>query len=144
MSKKHKKRKKSRRERKGQPVQAGADTRPIGTEQGGAESDGSAPARPPASGPAEPASAQPQQPAPRPAVTATFTPSEPAPAAGAPAAPAPAESAEAAEYTAVRKDLRKLGLTILACVAVVAGLVVLNDRTGFVGALGEQLFHLWE
>ena len=146
MSKKHKKRKKSRRERRGQPhvatvdqaaSQAASDGRPSDADSGGAVPDESA-------APEQPTAAEPQSPA-RPTVTATFKPSQPAaaPAQPGPAAPTAPTTAEEAEYTSVRKDLRKLSLTIVALIVVVAGTVVVNDQTGFVNALGEQLFHLW-
>lgn len=130
MSKKHKKRKKTRRERKGQP-QAAASTQT------------SVSAETPAPAPTPATSESPAQPTPRPAITATFkpTPSSAAQIVSGPSAPT---NAEEAEYTSVRKDLRKLGFTIIAGIAVVIGLVILNDQTGFVGTLGEQLFHLWE
>ena len=67
-------------------------------------------------------------------VKATFTP----------AAPTPVSGSEPAEFGPVRKDLRKLGLTIIGLIVIMAGLVVWNDQTNVVGELGEKLFSLWQ
>jgi hypothetical protein len=50
----------------------------------------------------------------------------------------------ATEYPAVRRDLRKLGLTIVFFAAVTAGLAVFNAQTNLVGVLGQDLFRLWQ
>ncbi len=143
MSKKRKKKKLSRRVRRHQG-QAGGRVRPANDSAPQAGTDESAAAQPPT----------PETPEARPAITATFTPSEagtaaPAPAAAeepaAPAAqsPAPPAGTPEAEYVSVRKDLRKLGLTVVAFVVIITALAVINAQTGFVGSLGSGLFHLW-
>jgi len=50
----------------------------------------------------------------------------------------------ATEYPAVKRDLRKLGLTIAAFVALLAGLSVLANTTSAVRDLGHNLFQLWQ
>lgn len=67
-------------------------------------------------------------------VKATFKPSAP------PAGSASAEPADQAEYTAVKKDLRKLWLTIGALALIVAGLAVWNAQTGVISDLGGSVF----
>lgn len=50
----------------------------------------------------------------------------------------------AVEYPAVKRDLRKLGITIVAFALIIGGLVMLNNETGLVGSLGNNLFKLWQ
>lgn len=143
MSKKRKKKKLSRRVRRHQG-QAGGRVRPADESASQAGTDESVAAEP----------AAPETPPARPAITATFTPSAagttaPAAESAAPAtaqaeSPAPPIGTPEAEYVSVRKDLRKLGLTVVAFVVIVAALTVLNAQTGFVGSLGNGLFHLWQ
>ncbi len=115
------------------------------------------------------ASGRPTEPAPATANAAQANPA-PSPAAPTPAAAASAPSSAgsgsatstvgfrattkrgpdgidsklaASEYPAVRKDLRKLGLTVTFFVAVLAGLTVLGNSTSVISDLGSELFKLW-
>lgn len=48
------------------------------------------------------------------------------------------------EYPAIRRDLRKLGLTFLFFFAIIGGLTVVGGETTLIGDLGSALFKLWQ
>ncbi len=48
------------------------------------------------------------------------------------------------EIPTVRRDLRKLGFSVIVLGLVLAGLTVLADQTTVISDLGEQLFRLWQ
>lgn len=48
------------------------------------------------------------------------------------------------EYPAIRRDLRKLGVTFTFFAAVIAGLALLNANSTVLADLGHQLFGLWQ
>ncbi len=48
------------------------------------------------------------------------------------------------EYPAVRRDLKRLGVTILAFAAILAGLTVLGNQTDVIDRLGHELFKVWQ
>lgn len=54
------------------------------------------------------------------------------------------EELAAREYPAVRRDLKKLSLTIAVFVLIIAGLGVLGSTTNVIGNLGDHLFRLWQ
>ncbi|MSU75868.1 hypothetical protein EXS54_00095 [Patescibacteria group bacterium] len=132
MAKKHKKRRKlSRRERKGLghsgPEQRASTPIPVEAEP---TSDAAPESTEPAATP-EPAPAA----AP---VTATFTPTATRGDHGVD------KEIEDVEYPAVRRDLRKLGVTIVVLILVIVGLTIWNDHSNVVGHLGSWLFSFWQ
>ncbi len=48
------------------------------------------------------------------------------------------------EIPTVRRDLRKLGFSVIVLGLVLAGLTALADQTTVISNLGEQLFRLWQ
>lgn len=48
------------------------------------------------------------------------------------------------EYPAIRRDLRKLGLTILCFSAIIAVLTLIGSQTTVIGDAGRELFKLWQ
>lgn len=48
------------------------------------------------------------------------------------------------EYASVRRDLRKLGVTIVVFTAIIAGLTVLGSQTSAITDLGSYLFTWWK
>lgn len=50
----------------------------------------------------------------------------------------------AMEYPAVRADLRRLGLTLLVFLLLLAGLSILGNSTNVVNQLGHNIFRLWQ
>lgn len=48
------------------------------------------------------------------------------------------------EFTAVRRDLRKLAVTIVLFVAILIGLTILNSQTTAIKDLGAWLFTWWQ
>jgi len=71
-------------------------------------------------------------------VTATFKPADPQASSTA------AQSGDQAEYTAVKKDLRKLWLSIAALILIIAGLAVWDAQTDVIGQLGNAMFSWWQ
>lgn len=131
MAKKHKRRKKlSRRERRGLPKQQPEQAT---SPQAQPAADIPEPESEPLTG--DQPEAEAAQPVP---VTATFTPSAARGERGID------RETEEVEYPAVRRDLRKLGITIAVLVLIIAGLSVWNDRTGVVGDVGNWLFSFWQ
>lgn len=53
------------------------------------------------------------------------------------------ESVAAHEYPAIRRDLRKLAVTVVFFAAVIAALAIIGNQTNIVTDLGKQLFTLW-
>lgn len=122
MAKRKRKKKLSRRERKAHPERVPSAPAPAAPEtpsEPAAESQPATPTAPPAS------------------VTASFKPTPPP-------AEASSGSSEPAEFTAVRKDLRKLWVTIAVLILIVAGLTVWNAQTDVIGNLGDAMFSWWQ
>lgn len=138
MAKKHKKRQKiSRRQRQAASAPRPAAPKPDQAAAPTVSTDATAP--PEASSPAAPPTpspAAPPPPAPR-EVKATFSTTRSRGADGIDAA------LTAIEYPAVRRDLRKLGLTMLFFFAVLAGLTYVGSSTDLINDVGHELFKLW-